>query len=77
MALEFQQRKAREIAELDKFVPLRWWTGSVSDSPLCRELLDGLRSVGFKLTDGIHGTGFGLLAWNKAGGYYLGMEDLI
>jgi len=61
MALEFHQRKVKEIAELDN------------------ELLDGLRSVGFKLTNGIQGTGFGLLAWNKAGGYYLdtGASQLI
>ncbi|KXN81274.1 putative indole-3-pyruvate monooxygenase YUCCA4 [Leucoagaricus sp. SymC.cos] len=61
MAIEFQQRKTKEIAELDK------------------ELLDGLRSVGFKLTDGIQGTGFGLLAWSKAGGYYFdtGASQLI
>ncbi|KAG6909650.1 hypothetical protein DXG01_016230 [Tephrocybe rancida] len=38
---------------------------------LDKDLLDGLRARGFKLTDGIQGTGFGLLAWSKAGGYYL------
>lgn len=42
-----------------------------------RELLDGLRSVGFKLTDGIEGTGFGLLPWCKAGGYYLGIPFVL
>ncbi|KAF9448282.1 FAD/NAD(P)-binding domain-containing protein [Macrolepiota fuliginosa MF-IS2] len=61
MAVGIQQRKVKEIAELDK------------------ELLNGLRSVGFKLTDGIKGTGFALLAWSKAGGYYLdtGTSQLI
>jgi hypothetical protein len=38
----------------------------------CRDLLHALRARGFQLNDGIHGTGFGLLAWSKAGGYYLG-----
>ncbi|KAF9078745.1 hypothetical protein BDP27DRAFT_1206778 [Rhodocollybia butyracea] len=36
-----------------------------------KELLDGLRQRGFKLNMGINGSGFGLLAWSKAGGYYL------
>ncbi|KAF5347990.1 hypothetical protein D9756_010150 [Leucocoprinus leucothites] len=46
---------------------------------LDKELLDGLKNVGFKLTDGINGTGFGILAWSKAGGYYLdtGASQLI
>lgn len=37
-----------------------------------RDILDGLKKVGFKLGTGIQGTGFGRLAWSKAGGYYLG-----
>ncbi|XP_006457702.1 hypothetical protein AGABI2DRAFT_190142 [Agaricus bisporus var. bisporus H97] len=46
---------------------------------LDKDTLAGLRQVGFKLTDGIKGTGFGLLAWSKAGGYYLdtGTSQLI
>ncbi|KAG6855463.1 hypothetical protein H0H87_002427, partial [Tephrocybe sp. NHM501043] len=46
---------------------------------LDKDLLDGLRARGFLLTDGIQGTGFGLLAWSKAGGYYLdtGASQLI
>ncbi|KAF8843041.1 FAD/NAD(P)-binding domain-containing protein [Paxillus ammoniavirescens] len=36
-----------------------------------KELLDGLRKVGFKLTFGEDDSGFLLLAWTKAGGYYL------
>jgi hypothetical protein len=35
-------------------------------------MLDGLRSVGFKVFDGINGTGSSLLARTKGGGYYLG-----
>ncbi|KAG6374832.1 FAD/NAD(P)-binding domain-containing protein [Boletus reticuloceps] len=35
-----------------------------------KELLDGLRRVGFKLTFGEDGSGFFRLAFNKAGGYY-------
>ncbi|KAJ3967698.1 hypothetical protein EV361DRAFT_929427 [Lentinula raphanica] len=34
-------------------------------------ILDGLRQRGFKLNTGINGTGFGMLAWTKASGYYL------
>jgi hypothetical protein len=39
-----------------------------------RELLDGLKKVGFKLNSGIHGSGFGLLFTTRAGGFYLGKE---
>ncbi|KDR66366.1 hypothetical protein GALMADRAFT_162115 [Galerina marginata CBS 339.88] len=38
---------------------------------LDKDLLDGLHKVGFRTNLGIKGTGFGLLAWSKAGGYYL------
>ncbi|KAK2462191.1 hypothetical protein APHAL10511_005779 [Amanita phalloides] len=43
------------------------------------DLLDALHNRGFKVNQGIHGTGFGLLAWSKAGGYYLdvGASQLI
>lgn len=41
-----------------------------------RDTLDGLRSVGFRLFDGINGTGSSLLARIKAGGYYLGTNSL-
>lgn len=37
-----------------------------------RDLLDSLHKVGFRTNFGILDTGFGLLAWSKAGGYYLG-----
>lgn len=44
-----------------------------SDVYMClRELLDGLRGVGFKLTLGEDDSGFLQLAFSKAGGYYLG-----
>ncbi|KAE9407932.1 hypothetical protein BT96DRAFT_54915 [Gymnopus androsaceus JB14] len=36
-----------------------------------KTLLEDLRKRGFKLNMGIDGTGFGLLAWTKASGYYL------
>jgi len=35
-----------------------------------RETLDGLRRVGFRLNTGIDDTGFLLLVWTKASGYY-------
>ena len=44
-----------------------------NESPVpTRETLDGLRRVGFRLNTGIDGSGFLLLAWSKAGGYYFG-----
>ncbi|KAG1751337.1 uncharacterized protein EDB91DRAFT_1243608 [Suillus paluster] len=36
-----------------------------------KELLDGLRRRGFKLTFGEDGSGFLSMVWSKAGGYYL------
>jgi len=46
---------------------------------LDKDLLDALHKRGFRTNQGIHGTGFGLLAWSKAGGYYLdvGASQLI
>ncbi|TFK44042.1 hypothetical protein BDQ12DRAFT_730165 [Crucibulum laeve] len=38
---------------------------------LDKDILDSLRAVGFRLNFGIKETGFSLLAWSKAGGYYL------
>ncbi|PPQ85677.1 hypothetical protein CVT25_002128 [Psilocybe cyanescens] len=38
---------------------------------LDKDLLDSLHKVGFRTNFGILDTGFGLLAWSKAGGYYL------
>ncbi|KAH9979203.1 hypothetical protein BJV74DRAFT_858549 [Russula compacta] len=44
-----------------------------------KETLDGLRQVGFRLNTGIDGSGFLLLAWSKASGYYfdVGASQLI
>jgi hypothetical protein len=39
--------------------------------------LDGLKRVGFKLSMGIDGSGFPQLAWERAGGYYLGEIHLV
>ena len=39
---------------------------------LSRELLDGLKRVGFRTNMGYKDAGFLLLAWERAGGYYLG-----
>ncbi|KAG9220500.1 hypothetical protein CCMSSC00406_0003956 [Pleurotus cornucopiae] len=36
-----------------------------------KEILDGLKRVGFRTNLGYKDTGFGLLAWEKAGGYYI------
>ncbi|KAF8875878.1 hypothetical protein CPB84DRAFT_439009 [Gymnopilus junonius] len=41
---------------------------------LDKEILDGLHKVGFRTNLGIKDTGFGNLAWSKAGGYYLGVK---
>ncbi|RDB19967.1 putative indole-3-pyruvate monooxygenase YUCCA3 [Hypsizygus marmoreus] len=42
---------------------------------LDKPILNSLRARGFKLNDGIMGIGFGLLAWDHAGGYYLADGD--
>ena len=43
-----------------------------------RDILDGLRKVGFKLTFGEDGSGLMALMWKKAGGYYFGTShDLV
>ncbi|KAG6867785.1 hypothetical protein C0993_011115 [Termitomyces sp. T159_Od127] len=46
---------------------------------LDKDLLDALRARGFKVNFGTKGTGFLMLAWMKAGGYYLdtGTSQLI
>ena len=41
-------------------------------STLDRDVLEGLERVGFRLNYGIDGSGFPLLAWERAGGYYFG-----
>lgn len=37
-----------------------------------KEVLEGLKRVGFRTNTGIDGSGFLILAWEKLGGYYLG-----
>ncbi|TFK70711.1 FAD/NAD(P)-binding domain-containing protein [Pluteus cervinus] len=46
---------------------------------LDKDLLEGLHKVGFRTSTGVQGTGFALLAWSRAGGYYLdtGASQLI
>lgn len=41
-----------------------------------RDILDALRKVGFRPKWGIKDAGFGLLAWDIAGGYYFGASQL-
>jgi len=41
---------------------------------LDKDLLDGLHKVGFRTNLGFKDTGFPLLAWGRAGGYYLGQS---
>ena len=50
---------------------LAYWIQTISED-VFRETLDGLRRVGFRLNTGIDGSGFILLAWTKASGYYFG-----
>ena len=67
------QRIVADIANDDKSVYENYPDSSPpSKGPAVRETLDGLRRVGFRLNTGIDGSGFLLLAWNKAGGYYFG-----
>ncbi len=74
MSIELGRRSAERIAELDKFVKCVYSLKSVS--MLHRDLLNALQKRGFRTNQGIHGTGFGLLAWSRAGGYYLGIYVL-
>ena len=39
-----------------------------------RDILEGLRKVGFKLTFGEDGAGLMPLHWKRLGGYYLGVS---
>lgn len=66
------QRVVVDIANDDKSVVWVFPDSSLHlmDSP--RETLDGLRRVGFRLNTGIDGTGFILIVWSKASGYYFG-----
>ncbi|KAG6810447.1 hypothetical protein H0H92_011820 [Tricholoma furcatifolium] len=79
--VSLSQRSTKVIAELDKFVPFLYCPSKerLSLHRAFRDLLDALNARGFKTNFGIQGTGFGLLAWSKAGGYYLdtGASQLI
>jgi hypothetical protein len=67
------QRIVEDIANDDKSVYENFGTlPYLLKDPPVRETLDGLRRVGFRLNTGIDGSGFILLAWSKAGGYYFG-----
>ena len=71
------QRVTKDIAEADKYVFTL--QSRVDDSlRMRRDILDGLRKVGFKLTFGKDGSGLMELLWTKLGGYYFGMPpDLV
>ncbi|KXN82268.1 putative indole-3-pyruvate monooxygenase YUCCA11 [Leucoagaricus sp. SymC.cos] len=53
VAIEFYQRRVKQLAELDK------------------DILDGLRKVGFKLSEGALGCGVFISAITRSGGYYI------
>jgi hypothetical protein len=72
MSIGIGQRATKRIAELDKYPPALFHSRVLILTFIQRDLLDGLRSRGFQLNYGIHGTGPGLLVWSKGGGYYLG-----
>src|SRR6266850_1577707 len=68
------QRIVVDIANDDRSVACvfsRLFSPSKGPVP-SRETLEGLHRVGFRLNTGIDGTGFILLVWNKASGYYFG-----
>jgi len=66
-------RVSKDIAKADKCVVFPRVPSRKNDIYVCfRELLDGLRRVGFKLTDedaGLHKVAF---STGRAGGYYFG-----
>jgi hypothetical protein len=73
LAKWIQTRATSYIKDLDKYVCVNnTSTGQTLMLTYFREVLDGLEKVGFKLNSGIDGSGFPLLAWTRAGGYYLG-----
>ena len=73
LAKPLHQRIVADIAEKDRFVHFgRADLENFSSKDVFRETLDGLRRVGFRLNTGIDGTGFILLAWTRASGYYFG-----
>jgi hypothetical protein len=62
------------VAQLDKWAtPFICFLFGIDKSR--RDLLDGLHKVGFRTNLGYMDTGFALLAWGRAGGYYLGMHS--
>jgi hypothetical protein len=67
----FHQRIVVDIAEDDRSV-YQFFQILLPLTDQSREMLDGLRRVGFRLNTGIDGTGFILLVWSKASGYYFG-----
>lgn len=71
MSVGINQRQAKQVADLDKYVHRLSYIINYF-SLRFRDLLDSLHKVGFRTNMGILDTGFGLLAWSKAGGYYLG-----
>jgi hypothetical protein len=66
------QRMVVDIANDDKSVVWLFPDSSLRLMYSPRVTLDGLRRVGFRLNTGIDGSGFILLVWNKASGYYFG-----
>ena len=64
------QRVVKSIADADRYAHCSGQQQRLKGS--CSDLLDGLRKRGFKLTMGEDDSGFVLLVWDKAGGYYLG-----
>jgi hypothetical protein len=69
------QRIVADIADKDRSV-YEWLHRHHILRHHFRETLDGLRRVGFRLNMGIDGSGFILLAWSKASGYYFGATIL-
>ena len=63
---------------MDRFVheSLLFRSGAYKSLLYRRELLDALHKRGFRTNQGIHGTGLFMLAFSKAGGYYLGTWNL-
>src|ERR1700761_2927449 len=69
--IRMHQRTVKLIAEADKYVAPSIIIEFRQNS-FDREILDGLKKVGFRLNWGLEDAGFALTAWEKAGGYYLG-----
>lgn len=72
IADSFGKRQVLDCEKMDAFVLCMVFLCSVLLMVTCRDLLDGLKSRGFKLNRGTYDAGAYLNAWGRRGGHYIG-----